>query len=260
MTVAIAIGSYRLPNFLRLNILRCRRIFGDAVSILVSDDCSKESKQIADVASDLSCDYVVSKKRMSHFSGDAQAMLNAIVYGRETGADVALKLSQRMIVVRPEFRIAMENAFKDSEVQIALPGRIPKNQISRTGARFYARFGLLSDAVAIRPNAIEPEEFLQIYRDRCAVGRSPSDSFVETSLGYLLAHKFEGNKHRLIPEWTEHKAGVPKVFLRKSQSSVSDYVQVAAFEGIKSTVADWSLAEWREMELNGHYRPKADRV
>jgi len=260
MTVAITIGAYRLVEFLHLNVLRCRRIFGPDTCVLVSDDKSTESGAIERLAKDLDCEYTVSKKRMSHFSGDAQAVLNAIVFGRECGADVALKLSQRLIIVRPEFRTAMEVAFADPEVQIALPGRIPKNQISRSGARFYSRFGLLSDSVAIRPNAIEPQEFLDIYRERCAHGRHPSESFVETSLGFLLAHKFQGNRHRLLAEWTEHKSGQPKIFLRKSQSSANDYALVARLEGMNWDASQIDCREWREIEGPKLYRPKADRV
>lgn len=259
MTVAITIGAYKLSAFVRLNVLRCRRIFGQETCVLISDDKSPESEQIEALASELECDYVCSPKRRSHFSGDATALLNAIVYGRECVADIALKLSQRLIIVRPEFRTAMEAAFADQEVQIVLPGRIPKNQISRPSSRFYARFGLLSDAVAIRPNAIEPEEFLTIYRERCAAGRHPSDSFVETSLGYLLDRKFSGNKHRLIPEWTAHVNGQPKIYLRKSQSSSSDFLQIARCEGMNADVSTFCLSEWREIEGKA-YRPKADLV
>lgn len=259
MTLAVTVGAYKLPHFVRLNVLRCRRIFGQETSILISDDKSSESTAIEGIAKELGCDYIVSKRRMSHFSGDAQAFLNAIVYGRECGVDVALKLSQRLIIVRPEFRSAIENAFLDPEVQIALPGRIPKHQISRPGARFFARFGLLSDVVAIRPTAIEPEEFLEIYRDRCAPGRHPSDSFVETSLGFLLAHRFPGNRHRILNEWSEHKLGTPKLYLRKSQSSTSDYAQVAAMEGMPYDVSQFDCREWREIEARD-YRPKASVV
>lgn len=260
MMVAITIGAYRLTAFIRLNVLRCRRIFGPETCVLISDDKSPESDQIEALALELECDYVCSPKRRSHFSGDATALLNAIVYGRECKADIALKLSQRLIIVRPEFRTAMENAFSDPEVQIVLPGRIPKNQISRIGSRFYCRFGLLSDAVALRPNAIEPEEFLSIYRERCAAGRHPSDSFVETSLGYLLDRKFGGNKHRLLPEWTEHRFGTPKIFLRKSQSPASDYIQVAAHEGLNWDLSQAECREWREIEGPHNYRAKADIV
>lgn len=196
---------------------------------------------------------------MSHFSGDAQALLNAIVYGRECGADISLKLSQRVIIVMPQFRVAMEKAFEDPTVQIAVPGRIPKNQISRPSARFFTRFGLLSDVIALRPSAIEPEEFLNIYRERCAAGRHPSDSFVETSLGYILDRKFP-NTYRLIPEWTEHKIGSPKIFLRKSQSSASDFAQIARMEGLSGDVGMYDCREWREIEGKHGYKAKADRV
>lgn len=258
MTVAITIGCYKLTSFIELNVLRCRRIFGEETPILLSDDRSDASKDIQALALKYDCNYYGSNKRRSHFSGDCQAVINAIVFGRECGADIALKLSQRLIIVRPEFRTAMERAFADPEVQIALPGRIPKNQISRPSSVFYSRFGLLSDVVAIRPNAIEPEEFLSIYRDRCAVGKHPAESFVETSLGFILDKKFGGNKHRLVTEWSVHKQGQPKIYLRKSQSSSSDYQQIAMHEDVHSPTG-WDLSEWKTIE-GRNYRPKADCV
>lgn len=258
MTVAITIGAYRLVDFLRLNILRCRRIFGNDVAILLSDDRSNESQSIADLAADLSCDYVVSEKRRSHFSGDMSVFVNGLVYGRETGAAVVLKLSQRFIVVLPEFKEVLERAFNDPNCQVALPGRIPANQISRPGAVFYKRFGLLTDCVAFRPKCMEPEELISFYRDRCKDGRKPHDSFSECTWGALLDSKFP-HSHKIVPEWTAHRPGKAKIYLRKSQSSESDYKQVAMMESVESPTG-WNLLEWRQIESRGEYRPKATCV
>lgn len=257
MQTAIVIGAYKLTHFVRLGILRCRRIWGDDVPILVSDDYAPESKDIQAMASEMNCDYICPKKRRSHFSGDMSVFVNGLVYGRETGADVVLKLSQRFIVVLPEFKEALDRAFMDPSCQIALPGRIPANQISRPGAVFYKRFGILTDCLAFRPTCMEPEDLVSFYRERCKEGRKPHDSFSECTWGALLDQKF-ANAYKIIPEWTAHRDGQKKVYLRKAQSSESDYRQIAMMEKVHSPNG-WPLLEWRLIE-NGQYRPMADCV
>ncbi len=260
MNLAITIGCYKLTSFVELNILRCRRLCGPDVPILLSDDRSDASKDIQSLAEKYDCNYICPKQRRSHFSGDMQAIINSIVFAVESGRGFALKLSQRCVPVLPGFFVAMDRAFKDPEVQVCLPGRINRAQISRPGARFYARFGFLTDILAFRVGAIEPEDFLKIYRERNAHGRHPSDSFCETTIGYLLDKRFSGNRHRILDEWTNHRHGMPKLYLRKSQSPSSDYCQIAAMENLSTNVSTYDLREWREIETGGRYKPKADVV
>lgn len=256
-SVAIAIGCYKLTSFVELNVLRWRLLLPD-VPILLSDDCSDASKDIHAISEKYDCDYVCGTQRRSHFSGDMQTFINALIFGRELGVDIVVKCSQRVIPVWPELLAPMFKAFTEPECQIVLPGQIGKNQISRPAARFYARFGILSDLVAMRVGCIEPDELLAIYRARNSNGK-PSDSFSETTLGTLLATHFSGNRHRILPEWTNHRHGERKLYLRKSQSTSSDYVQIAAMSGIKADVSTYPLAEWREIELKS-YKPKAEHV
>lgn len=257
MTVAITIGCYKLCSFIELNVLRCRRLLPD-VAILLSDDRSDASKDIQALAAKYDCDYVCSPKRRSHFSGDWNHLVNSLVFAKEIGVKIAVKLSQRCIPVLPGFFVALDRAFTDPEVQIGHPGRLNPNQIVRHGSRFYRKFGVLSDILAFRVGAIEPEELLSMYKERNNTGR-PSDSFSETSIGHLLATRFPGRKARLIEEWTNHEHGKPKLFLRKAQSPASDYAQVARMEGLNIDKG-WDLREWREIETGGNYKPIADRV
>lgn len=255
MTTCIVIGAYRLTGFVRLNILRCRRIWGADVPILISDDRSPESAAMERLAEELECDYICPEKRRSHFSGDFQSFINGLVFALEIGADVVLKLSQRCIPVLPEFRTAMEQAFEDERCKVVLPGQLNPQQIARPGARFYRKFGILTDALAMRSDAIEPDELLGVYRERNK-GR-PADSFAETTWGALLDKKFP-TAHKILPEWTYHRPGQPKLYLRKSQSGSSDYQQVAMMEGLN--VRDFDLREWIQIEGRHGYKPKADIV
>lgn len=253
MTIAVSIGCYRLPQFVELCARRVRCLFGD-VPIVLSDDLSAESPDILSVADRLGCAYSVGKLRRSHFSGDIQAVINALVLAEQTESDVAVKISQRFIPVRPAFREAMEREFSDPNVQIAVPGQIPGNQIARPKAKFYARFGILTDVVAIRRGAVSPEELMEAYRARAHSGRR-ADSLVEVTFGWLIANKLNG-RAKLVPEWTRHTPMQPKVFLRKSQSTAAEYAAVAAMEGVTGT---WDLREWGQIEQM-QYMPRANQV
>lgn len=208
------------------------------------------------LAEELECDYICPDKRRSHFSGDFQSFINGLVFALEIGADIVLKLSQRCIPVLPEFRTAMERAFEDDRCMVVLPGQLNPQQIARPGARFYRKFGLLTDIVAMRSDAISPEELLRVYRERNR--GKPAESFSETTWGFLLEQKFGGHRHRLLDEWTHHQPGKPKLYLRKSQSSASDYQQVALMEGLKEF--NFDLREWIQIETRNGYKPKADVV
>lgn len=256
--IAITIGCYKLTSFIELNVLRCRRL-EPGVPILLSDDRSDASKDIQALAEKYDCDYVCSPKRRSHFSGDWNHIINSLVFAKEIGAGIAVKLSQRCVPVLPGFFIALDRVFADPVVQIAHPGRLNPNQIVRMGSRFYKRFGVLSDMLAFRVGAIEPEELLAIYKERNNSSK-PSDSFSETSIGHLLATRFPGKKARVIEEWTNHEHGKPKLFLRKAQSPSSDYAQIAKMDGIAADVSMYDCREWREIETGGRYKPKADLV
>lgn len=258
MTFAVSIGSYRLHRFVELGILRWRRLIPD-VPIIVSDDLSPESKIIRAISDRHGCDYYCSPSRRGHFSADLQAAVNGMIFGKELGVDAVVKCSQRVIAVLPIIVESMTAALSDEECQVCLPGRINPKQISRRSAAWYAKFGILSDIVGFKTNAISPEEFIEIYRARCNGGHHPSFSFAETTWGWLLANRFQGKRHAILPEWTHHEQGKPKAFLRKSMSTATEYVQIARFEGIESTVADWPMEEWKTLD-GRNYKPMASIV
>lgn len=249
MTWAITIGCYRLVDFIELSIKRCLRIFGDDCQIILSDDKSPESGRIREVADRYSCFYHCSKQRRSHFSGDIQSFVTAIEFSRLTGCDAALKLSQRLIPVLPKFRTSLEAALQERRINVALPGRMNPNQVARPQAKFYARFGFLTDVVAIRTGSITPEELIDTYRERFRKAQKHHDCLVETTWGHLLAHRFK-DAYQIVHELTNHVPFKPKIYLRKAQSTVIDYQQVAAMEGLSG---NYDLREWAVIEGKGYF-------
>lgn len=244
---AITIGCYKLTDFIELNVRRCRTLFGEDVPILLSDDLSPISKEIEALADRHGCDYWQEGRR-SHFSGDMQACVNSLVFAKETNADVSIKISQRLIPVLPRFREMIEESFRDPEVCIVLPGRPHINQIARPASRFYSKFGILTDVIAVRNGALIPHDLAEIYRGRFRLGVKHADCLVETTWGWVLANRFKGGQVRVLDGLANHVPFQPKVFLRKSQAMEKEYRDVAAMEGVKGMfdIREWGRIEGKE--------------
>lgn len=248
-SVAVTIGSYNAPAFLLLSVIKLRQIFGRDVPILISDDLSSESSDIRSWADDSGLGYICSPSRRGHFCGDLCAMVHGQVFAESCGCDVSLKLSQKFIVLHPDFRVAMERAFEDPVVQVATPGRPLLQQLARPGARFYARFGLLTDVIAIRSGAITGQEIRDIYADQFENAKTHTDSLIEVTVDRMISTRFPGPASVLLPEWTNHTPFKPKLYLRKSQSVRDEYVRAAAEVGMES---DFDLREWLQIEKNNY--------
>lgn len=257
MIVAVTIGSYLMPDFVRLNVRRCKAVFGPDAPILVSDDCSSGTPAIRNIANEEGVAFWSSTEPMSHFSGDIQAFINAIAFAESNSADVALKLSMRLIPVLPIFRAALEREMTKPETMICTPGRLLVRQLARPKVGFYTKFGLLTDAVAIRCGTITANELRDAYRQANNNAKQHSDSLVELVIGSLITShpKLKGG-HVTIPEWTHFTPGEPMPYLRKSQCGPNHYAKVAALEGITGR---WDIREWTEI-LKGRYRCRAATV
>lgn len=103
-SVAITIGSYSAPDFVRLNIRACRRVFGSEVPILVSDDRSNLSAEVERVAEEEGAAFSGCDRRRSHCSGDWQAYVGGCEWGRACNADITIKLSRRFILAAAGFQ------------------------------------------------------------------------------------------------------------------------------------------------------------
>lgn len=249
MTFAITIGCYRLTDFIELNINACREWFGSDVPILLSDDLAPESEGVKRLAERYDCSYVGTDSRMSHFSGDLQAIINSLVFAQMVTSDVALKLSQRLVPNGPGFRAAVGRAFEDPNIIIAVPGKPPAGQIASRMSLFYHQFEILTDAVAIRRGHVDPNELATLYRERVSEGKARMDCLVETTIHHLIHTKLQSTRHRVLPEWSEHKIGEPKQFIRKAQSSKSDYELAAKRYHLGG---EFNLSEWAILEGPGY--------
>lgn len=245
MRLAFTIGSYRLFDFIHLGIKQIRRLCGDDTPILISDDYSPESVYIKQLAKEQGCEFMGSDKRRGHFSGDGNSLVNAISFGVHTEADIAIKVSQRFIFRLPESIQAIERAFADPAVVIAIPGQ-PKVAFGSKAAKGFSNFAVLSDVVCVRPSIQIADRFLQLYRNRIRTESVPWKTFIEPAV-HAIFNDVGPERAKLLPELTDHATPANPIYLRRYQCTEEQYRQLASFHGIlgRFPVAEFGAIEGR---------------
>ena len=242
MKLAFTLSAYRLCDFVRLGLKQLQTL-APGEPILVSDDASPESATIEKMAKDAGVSYKCSRIRKGHFGGDAQSLINSIVFAEATGADVAVKVSQRFIFRKPEAIDVIRKAFSDPNICAATPGQ-PKHIISQNNkaANGFGSFGILSDVVCIRTGTITAAEFLAMYRERVVTQTVPWKSFIECWCDDLHSKRFPGRTAKLM-ELTDptHE----QIYLRRYQAVENDYRELAKTHGMAGM---YPTGEWSGLE------------
>jgi len=251
--VAITIGSYGLPAFVRLNIRACRALWPDA-PILISDDKSEKSKEVEEIADEEGASFIGSSARMSHCTGDLQSLLNALAFAEAHGC-IAIKISQRLVPAAMAFRDSFEAVMADPNVWFVHPGQIGINTLCRPSARFFARFSKLTDVIGVRPDRIDRSNLVNHYKEAVSCPATRFQQFIEVALDRYVAACMEPHR-RTIEAWTNPVLGTPKAILRRTQSSVGEYSRLALSLGCPPD-AQYPLNEWRELEQD-NYKCLAD--
>lgn len=254
--IAITIGAYRLAEFVQLNIRACRQIFGD-VPILVSDDASPESGAIQSMAEAEQVDYICSPHRMSHCSGDWQAFINGQAYAEEVGAEIAIKLSQRLIPLDTRVRDLLLQPLEDHRNWAVLPTAMHRRNLARSGTQFYANLPVLTDIVAWRVSRFSPQQLLEIYRDRAArATRETSNLQVVEHTWHHIMEGYAKDHVVLQTELANPAPMAPKIYLRKAQCNRGEYLHAAERLGVAGT---FDVREWNKIEDKG-YKCRPDAV
>lgn len=242
MKLAFTLSTYRLCDFVRLGLRQLQTLAQDD-PILVSDDDSPESHIIEKMAKDAGVSYKCTRIRKGHFAGDMQSLVNSIVFAEATGADVAVKVSQRFVFRTPESIEVIRRTFSDPNICAATPGQ-PKFIISQNNkaANGFGAFGILSDVVAIRTGSISAADFLAMYRDRCLTQKVPWASFIECAVDDLHSKKFPGRTAKL-QELTDPSSD--QIYLRRYQAVENDYRELAKTHGFNGM---YPLTEWSNLE------------
>lgn len=250
MTFAATVSSYQLVDFVELNVLALRRVFGD-IPILISDDWSDKSVEIRDLATRLGTHHLCSDSHRGHFAGDACSCCNALAFAEAEGADVCVKVSQRFVLCAPAAREILERYFADPEIHLVLPGRVAPGTIKRAESRFFSNLSTQSDLVCVRTGKLRPNTLKELYESRVRAKQSRHDSLIEALWGFIMDVTLAGHASQ-APEFTHPYPGRPPIYLRRCQAEPAHYQALAQELGMTSF--NVLLQEWRAL-AGQLYRP-----
>lgn len=243
MTFSVSIGSFGMPSFVLCNIRQCRKVFGD-VPILVSDDASEHSDAIQILCNKEKVDYVGSAQSRGHFAGDLMAFLNGLVHSKVNNADIFLKISQRLLLLDPALKQVIKDKFSDPNIHLVIPGK-PSAGMLRADHRGFNRFECLTDVLAMRTNAIDPEWLRKEYIEQVKTGKEHGSTFVELWMSNLIEKHLKANTI-ILPELTDHVPFTPYRYLRRYQNAPRDYEAAFRANGVE-VEGGVQLGAWSKM-------------
>jgi hypothetical protein len=256
MKVAITIGSFMLPDFVELNIRQCQRVFPGA-PILVSDDLSARSEEIASIGSRLGATCLCANSRRGHFAGDFMAILNSISFAQAHECELAVKVSQRFIFRREEASGALLKCFDGTAMSYGLPGRIAGESIRPGGSMGFALMPVMTDLMVFRVSDCDPEAMSAEYKAKVAnEWGTPTGTYIEAIANDWAYGRFK-DRTVFMEEFSGHVNGRPggDLYLRRNQNHHSSYLELARENGLRG---DFRLDEWVKLEGRGYYpRPRA---
>lgn len=251
MKFAVTISSFLFGDFVEMNILMTRHVFGQDVSILVSDDRSVNSDKIEAVASKYGVAYDCSRVQRGHFANDLQGIVNSLVFAKASGCEIAVKVSFRFIFLDPTLLDVFTDRFTNHICHIAAPMKVRPGQLIRRESTTFAMVPVLSDVLFLRVSAIEPGELIEIYRRKVTTEKAPHASLIEALVFDLCVSKFK-DQSIMLDELSYHQPGQKHRFLRKAQNIQMEYLDTARRIGITGA---FDCREWRDI-LGVHYFPK----
>lgn len=246
MKYAAAVGAAGYSHFTELNVCLLRKVFGADLDIVIRDDPSPDSARIEQMAAKRDCFYRTTASPLGHFGGDVQTFIDALALAEAVDADIAIKVSQRFMVVGTEVRPIVQGRFTaDPNLLVVMPGR-PNPNFIRQGHQQFARFPILTDIVFMRADkkVMTPELIKGTYEAQLRGGTQYADTFVEVFWD-KLRHGVLKDRVHLAPELTDHRGGQPPLFFRRYQNRPEEYKRAAMQFGI--TGEPWELGERAKM-------------
>jgi hypothetical protein len=250
---ACAIGSAGYPWFTELNVCSARQALGKDVPIVITEDTSGSTTAVEAMAARRDCYLDALNPPMGHFHGDIQTSINALALAAASGADIAVKLSQRFCIVSEEVNAVVTKAFKaDPALAIICPGRPNPNWI-RKGHQQFSRFAILTDVMFMRASLVDPEMIATEYANQLRSSQNYHDCFAEI-FWHRVCEGVLGGHYWKCPQITDHSSGRLFMFLRRYQNSPSDYQRIADVFQLGRHV--WDLRERANMTKNYDPRPR----
>ena len=95
-SVGLVIGSYGAPAYIHLQLEAWKRFF-PTIPLLVHDDLSSASAQIADLCRIYGASYCKTDERKGHQEGDLLACIKGLEFGRDRELDIMVKFSRTLV-------------------------------------------------------------------------------------------------------------------------------------------------------------------
>jgi len=256
MKYAACVGSAGLPHFTELNIRFLRGVFGDDLPIQVRDDRSPETPQNRAIAGQHRCSFKTNDSPVGHFQGDMQAFIDALALAEHVGADVAVKTSQRFMIIHKDVKRIVEERFAANPAVAAVFPGSPNARLIHRGHTKFAKFAMLTDVAFMRvgPGMLSAQWLKEAYEHQIHHSKSYQDQFVEVFWDAVRNSALENRVH-LCPEITDHSGRHAKYFLRRYQNLSGEYLAWAERFGIPDARhKQWTTAE--RASLHKHYDPR----
>lgn len=248
MKFAITSGSYRLPEFIELQIQQIRVCFGEDTPILICDDHSDQSPRIKAICEREGVTLMESRVKRGHFAGDMVTICNSIPFALAHKATIAVKVSQRFIFRTPAASAVLERVFSDPNIVFALPGKMRPDTLRPGGSAMFTAMPILSDMMAFRANAVDPRMLLEMWRRKCATEHFQWSQWVESLACDWVDQTFAGRSVKM-DEFANPTFGQEPMYLRRNQHYKHDYLDLARRHGINGA---FELAEWKNIERHAY--------
>jgi hypothetical protein len=94
--VALVIGTFAAIPYIHLQLEARRRLYPE-VPMLVQDDCSPFGKELSALCREYGAEFASNTTRFPAAKGDMTAMVHGLVWAREMGSELLVKLSRRFV-------------------------------------------------------------------------------------------------------------------------------------------------------------------
>lgn len=95
-SIGLVIGSYGSPAYMHLQLASWKHLY-PTIPLLIHDDSSNESDQIANLCQAYGASFYKTEKREGHQEGDLSACIKGLEFGRDNKVDIMVKLSRTWV-------------------------------------------------------------------------------------------------------------------------------------------------------------------
>lgn len=221
---ALVIGAYEHFSAVELGVACCRKLNGDDVPILISDDHSSNAQErLSAIASKYpNVEWRTNDKRWGldgrDLSGDQHHFWSGLIWARDRGCDTLMKFSQRFIPFGDNLK---DYLYVESESLMSSRKPVSINRCFEGKARFHCR----SEAVLMVVSSFTQPDVLADMAPTPGNGGEPQ-------VWAVICKHFNGLPKRLSFVGVQRQEKCPGVLFHTANGP-EDYQRVAAVFGIE---------------------------